>query len=540
MTKTIEAATRHGRVRGINGSGIFTFRGIPYAASTAGKARFLPPKSPKSWSGVRDALDFGAINYQFPPERSPATDISAYDWKTVAAEYWVALKGGNPFAVSGDGSKNIYEGEDCLALNVWTQGINDKKDRPVMVWIHGGAFRSGHGAISGEGLAKTQDVVVVSINHRLNLFGHLHLAALGGEKYIDSGNVGLLDMVAALEWVRDNIAEFGGNPDNVTIFGESGGGTKISALLATPAAQGLFHKAIMQSGPGIHMNTPEFAADFSEQFMHHLGLKPHQVDALHTIPAEKLISVANSFELSRHWRTYQPVVDGRTLLAHPFDPVAPEMSADVPLMMGCTEYEQTCQAHISGFPDEYSRKAELPEGEMLTALKEFLETDEETARSYVAAHRQNRPDASAYDTYFWITSAYFFRAPTLETVDKKADLKRAPVYHYQFEWQTPFLGGVLRSPHAIELPFVFNAFEKPLASVIPKGAETQKLADQMSTAWASFARTGNPNHGVLPHWPAYDTVSRHTMIFDTECRVKSDPDGAEIRALMSLPSYPVF
>ncbi len=528
-------STEAGRVRGAYLGGVHTFKGIPYGAPTGGEARFLPASKPAPWRGVRDANDYGAISYQFPPSRSPAYKPTKKVAPTVSSEYWAAFK--------GDSSGKAYEGENCLALNVWTKGLRDGKKRPVMVWLHGGGFRSGSGVIHGWDLAEGQDVVVVSINHRLHLLGHLYLADIAGEKYKDSGNVGMLDAVLALEWVRDNIKEFGGDPDNVTIFGESGGGQKVGVLMAMPAAKGLFHRAIIQSGPGGNMEGVEEAADYTRKLFDVLGLKPSEYRKLLEMPATELMAAADKVPGGQSAMTCRPVVDGGALPTHPFDPVAPAISADIPLMIGFNQYEWTVMGYYSGLNDAFSRTGTIPENQLHIEIKKFLEiegtkVDMHHVEALVARHRKHYPDASAYDTFFWILSTYVYRPRSQEIADRKAAQGGASVYQYMFAWETPAFGGVLRTPHAMEIPFVFDAADK-LNPIFTEGdPQVLALSKTMAKAWATFARTGHPGHAGLPDWPAYEVPDRKTMIFNYDSKVVSDPDGEEVRAMMSLPTYP--
>jgi len=304
--------TTSGKIRGVIQAGTLTFRGVPYGASTAGSNRFMPPRKPEPWAGVRETFQNGPT----------APQLS-----------------GPPNALILNHKEPAVQGEDCLVINVFTPGVNDGRKRPVMVWLHGGGFASGAGSahsFDGTYLAHSGDVVVVSVNHRLNIFGYLYLADAGGEKYADSGNAGLLDVVAVLEWVRENIAQFGGNPGNVTIFGQSGGGLKISTLLAMPPAKGLFHKAIIESGSLLKGIPREEASKTTERILAKLGLQSSQVDELQKLPVERLLSAIDNRGAAPGTAPFNlvPVVDGRALPRDPFDPSAPDISSDVPLIVG--------------------------------------------------------------------------------------------------------------------------------------------------------------------------------------------------------------
>jgi para-nitrobenzyl esterase len=477
------AATKAGRVRGAVVDGISAFKGVPYGASTAGR-RFMPPRPPQPWTGVRDALDFGHNSPQLGAER-PSVYAS-----------WA-----NPRP----------PGEDCLVLNVYTPGLRDGKKRPVMVWFHGGGFTSGSASshyADGTRLARRGDVVVVTVNHRLNAFGYLYLAHLVPE-LADSGNVGSLDMVLALRWVADNIAEFGGDPGNVLIFGQSGGGGKVSALMAMPAAAGLFHKAVVQSGSGIRVAEPKDAQESTARVLKALGLQPSEAGKLRTLSMQALSDALPKAEGA----AFRPVVDGRSMPRHPFDPDAPAISKNVPLLVGTTKDETT--SLVGGRNEALFRmtwdelparlKAELPGVDPARAIAEL---------------RRLEPNARPSDVYFTATTEQRFRSRAVLQAERKAAQGGAPAFMYFFAWESPVDGGKWKAPHSVEHAMVFDNVAKS-ASMVGTGPDAQKVADAVSGAWIRFARTGNPG------WAPYTPQRRTTMVFNVESRVVDDPRPAE-------------
>ena len=489
--------TASGKIRGVLQAGTHTFRGIPYGASTAGSNRFMPPRKPEPWTGVREVFQNGPTAPQL---------------------------GGPPLALILNHKEPAMQGEDCLVINVFTPGVNDGRKRPVMVWLHGGGFASGAGSahsFDGTYLARSGDVVVVSVNHRLNIFGHLYLADAGGDKYADSGNVGLLDVVAVLQWVRDNIAHFGGNSGNVTLFGQSGGGLKISNLLAMPPAKGLFHKAIIESGSALKAIHREDAAKTTERIFTKLGLQLNQVDELQKLPVERLLSAIDTRGSAPGGTPFNlaPVVDGRSLPSDPFDPAAPEISADVPLIVGSVNTEGTF------FTPPDSPLYSLDEAGMRARLApRFGESTEKVIDLY----KKEIPGASPSEIYFLINA---FPAAAISQAERKSAQGKAPVYMYLFTWETPVEGGRRHSPHTIELPFVFNnVLEQP--EEVGNGPDLQPLAEKVSGAWAAFAHTGNPNTPQTPKWLPYTAAERATMLINSEWKLVNDP-RREVRSIMN-------
>ena len=496
--------TTAGRIRGIRVKGVHAFKGVPYAASTAGANRFMPPRKPQPWTGVRDATRLGHRSPQLlsefhgvvPPELEPM-------------------------------DRNEPMGEDCLVLNVWTAGLRDAHRRPVMVWLHGGGYTTGSGGFviyDGTELARKHDVVAISLNHRLSALGYLDLSGIGGERYADSSNLGNLDIIAALEWVRDNIAEFGGDPGNVTIFGQSGGGGKVSSLMAMPAAHGLFHRAIVESGADVRGVSRERANQTAEMYVKRLGLTRGGLDELQRLPFEQLLAVTE--RKAGPPLMFAPVVDGRSLPTDPFDPVAPRLSERVPLLIGTVETE------VTFFPGQMLDPMDA--GELHARIKRVLMHASDTdVDKVIDAYRAGRPHDSNTDLYLIIASDATFRAGVVLEAERKAAQHGAPVYQYYFTWRSPVRGGKLRSFHTVEIPFVFDNVDAA-QSMTGTGHDRYLLASRMSGAWTAFARSGSPDHALLPSWAPFDTPRRATMVFNDECRLVDDPYGTEQRLLRSL------
>jgi para-nitrobenzyl esterase len=504
--KNITVEISPGQLRGIRDKDVYAFKGIPYGGPTGGKNRFKPPTPPEPWGGIRDATAYGPSSWQATQTHTSITLLGAEGIDAMS--------------------------EDCLVLNVWTRGLKDNGKRPVMIWLHGGGFVTGSGnhipAFDGSNLARTGEVVVVTVNHRLGVFGYLHLEELIGEEYTGSGNAGMLDLVAALEWVRDNIEVFGGDPGNVTVFGESGGGAKVSYLMAMPKAAGLFHKAIIQSGPGLRAQTVEYATNSAGEFLDMVGVSPDHIHVLHemranTICAAWLKMTEGSFIPGGD--KFTPLADGRTIPVQPFDPVAAPTAANVPLMIGTTKDETTFMMMNDLMFGKYDEETMHQSLGANFSRKRAGTLSPAKVDDIIEAYRRLRPEATPHDLLIAITTDQM-RVSSIRLAERKAAGSKLPVFMYLFAWESPALGGLLKSAHTLEIPFVFNNIEPPVP-LIGESPERFTLASNISNVWIAFAKSGDPNHEGIPHWPSYSPEKRSTMILDTECRVEDDPFGNE-------------
>lgn len=490
------ANTECGKVRGYIRNNIFVYKGIPYAEAD----RFEAPHKPKPWEGIRSSLTWGPVPYLETPMTSVNDEI----------EYLYDHNFG-------------YASEDCLRLNIWTPGINDGKKRAVMFWIHGGGFTVGSSqelpSYDGENLAKKGDVVLVTINHRLNILGFLDLSAYG-EKYKYSANLSMLDIRFALEWVKNNIANFGGDPGNVTIFGQSGGGAKVNIMMAMPSAKGLFHKAVNQSGAYQSVITDKKQTQaIADLVLQILDVHPKNVDTLQKIPFQVLADAGKKAlklygeKMKAEGKTgrganpgWGPSIDGDLLPYQVLSEEALELSKNVPLMIGTVKNEFIASAS-SGLTNG-------TEEQILDYIKKRWN---DKADAYLAAVKKAYPnDTKPSDL---IDVDLMFRPGAVTQANKKSNLKDgAPVYMYFFGWQSPAMDGKYKAWHCMELPFVFDNIEK-CQQMTGGGKDAYKLAAKMSPAWINFAKTGNPNHKGIPKWDPYTENKGATMYYDNVCRI---------------------
>lgn len=500
------ANTSYGKIRGYQLNGVYTFLGVPYGADTSGKNRFMAPQKPEKWEGIKDTIWWGNTAPQIMDRRYAAVHYSF-------ADHW------NYDDVS----------EDCLKLNVWTNGIADGKKRPVLVWLHGGGFTNGNGieqdGYHGENFAKGKDVVFVSINHRLGPIGFTDLSGVGGTKYAASGNVSQLDIIASLEWVRDNIANFGGDPGNVTIMGQSGGGAKVTCTMSMPAAKGIVHKGVALSGSMLRANDQEYSRKLGQFVLEAAGLTPAEVDKLQDIPWREYLDIANK-ALDRMRKEnpqpgfrggFGPVADGVHVPKGEFFSNPNDHTADMPLMI-CTTF------HEWGATRTNAQLDNAGEAEIIEAMRQrFGDKSAEVYRAYAANFPGKKPAEI-------MTLAASNRANAVACGNAKAKQK-APVYMAWFGWEPNLYNGRMRAFHCIDICFWYDNTDR-MYTHTGGGKRPRLLSEKMSASLLAFMKTGNPNAGALPNWPKFTAQNGETMILNDTCEVKNDPDR---EARKSLP-----
>ena len=518
--KTAIANTQYGKVQGLILRDIYTFRGIPYGADTSGKNRFMPPQKPKPWNDTFPAIWWG--------DDAPQIMKGRY---------------ANPYASFRD-HWNYYDlSENCLNLNVWTPEIHDNKKRPVIVWLHGGGFTNGNSieqdGYKGENLSRKGNIVFVSINHRLGPIGFSDLSGIGGSKYADSGNVGALDMVAALRWVKDNISNFGGDPDNVTIMGQSGGGAKVCILMNMPQAKGLFHKAVALSGNELEAKNQKHSQGVGQNILKEANLSRGQIDKLQGMPWLDYIKLADKAShayakkmgLTGFGSGFAPVADGRNILKGEFFQNSNGLSSDVPLILSSTFDEFafnlgnpgivniTKQEAIKKIRDRAGFGGGL--GDKSTGAYDAY------AKTFSGTNDSALPQAKNPYEIMLLVQSGFMRQGVIRTANAKVKQK-APVYVDWFGWQPPMFNGRMGAFHTLDICFWFANTDVMLTHT-GGGERPMALSEKMSSALLQFMRSGNPNTKELPYWPAYTSEKGETMILNDHCEVKNDPDG-EARA----------
>jgi para-nitrobenzyl esterase len=490
------ATTEYGKIRGISSLKVLSFRGVPYGGPTDGANRFMPPTKPAPWKGVRDTTKAG------PKAMQTTGDVMIGD-KNIFSSPLIGFyfSGGRTDAPEITAES---QSENCLVLNVMTPALKGK--RPVMVYMHGGGFAEGTGALTllADRLVAENDIVIVGINHRLNAFGYTYLGDID-PKFEDSGNAGQLDLIQALQWVKANIANFGGDRNNVTIFGESGGGGKVSAVMAMPMAKGLFHRAIIQSGSSRSVGTKEAATEAAKKMMESLGVKT--VEELQKVPADKLLAAA---------RRNGPVMDGRSIPHQTWKPTAPPEAAGIALLVGNCKDEQTLFS--TARPELWKLTWETLADELVK-----IKIPADKAKEIIQVYHTQYPKDSASDVYFRLSSDRGARTNAIAQAESKVEQASGDVYMYNFAWDTPVGDGRLKAFHTSDLPLEMRLVAYP---------ESEELSKQLGGAWASFARSGDPNHSGLPHWEKYTAVKKATMVFDVGNTALIDAPNHEELALL--------
>ncbi|MBK5093452.1 MAG: carboxylesterase/lipase family protein [Actinobacteria bacterium] len=497
--RNLVVQTGSGKVKGQVGQGdILVFKGIPYARPPVGELRWKPPEPPEPWSDTFKAALYGPVAPQTTDTFGAATTQE--------------------------------QSEDSLSLNVWTPGTDNER-RPVMVWIHGGGFTNGSGSdewYEGSTFAMHGDVVMVTLNYRLGALGFLYLGGVGGPEYGESGNLGMLDQVAALKWVRENIAAFGGDPDNVTIFGESAGSMSVCTLMGMPAAKGLFRRAIGESGALNLINNVGYSSEITGKFMTNAGV--NDMAGMKSLTPEQIIK-AQSDLMAKEGRSgtpLGPVIDGSVLPEPPLQAIAKGSAAGVDFLTGTNLDE------VRLWMVDVPLLKVIPVNIALQYMPMLKEALGARAGSIEASYKSRRPDATDGDISMAITTDVMFRVPGIRVVEAQS-AQQPKTWMYLFTWPNPVQGGILGACHALEIPFVFDHLHAGATVQLLGNDPPQKLADIMHNTWIAFAKTGDPNNKSIPNWPAYNTQTRATMIFNVEPSVENDPYGEERRIYNGIP-----
>lgn len=489
--------TTNGKLRGVWTSNVATFKGVRYAAPTGGANRFMPPQPVKKWAGVKDALTFSEVAPQVPGGRTSGYgDLIVFDRQ--------------PSGI----------GEDCLSINIWTPSLDRNAKKPVMMVIHGGGYYGGSGnsfGMDGDAMVRFADCVVIAVNHRLGAMGFAHLEAFGGEKFATSGTVGMQDLVAALEWIKQNVAGFGGDPDRVLVYGQSGGGAKTSMLLAMPSAKGLFHRAGVMSGSALTAQTEESAVQTADAFLKELGVKKGELSKLRDLPMSTLVAAQAGMEAAMRARgeaprTFGPVVDGVVLPSQPWTPDAPAVSSDIPMIVSTALDERTYR--MGNF--------DLDEAGLLEFIRKRAGDRAEEA---LALYRAESPDETPFILQARVDTDLTFRRSAFTMAERKAAQGGAPLWTYLWEWPAVAYDGRYGAVHGIDVGLSLHSVRGGLTGA---SAESVLMADRIAGSWAAFAATGDPNSDYTPEWPQYTSNRKATMIFDTEMRVEDNP-RADIR-----------
>lgn len=505
------AETTCGKVRGFIHRDIYNFLGIPYGANTEGKNRFMPPQKPEKWTDIYPAV--------YWPNAAPQLLENFYANRYLAfTDYW------------------HYDdvSENCLGINVWTPGYNDNTKRPVILWIHGGGYTSGnsieHPEYHGENLSRKENVVFCSLNHRLGPLGFSDFSGFGGGKYAASGNVGMLDIVAALEWIRDNISNFGGDPGNVTIIGQSGGGGKVCTLTAMPSAKGLFHKAVALSGVALKVGEKNNSEKLASYVLKEAGLNPSRIDKLQEMPWRDYYGLTRKAVMKMREESgvtgmmggFSPVADGIYVKQHPYFPEASDLASDIPMIVCSTFYERSPSAFDSSLEEITLEKAK----ELAKTMRGFGPALGDNASAIIEAYAKSFPDRKPIEILGMVLSN---RKNAIELCNLKSR-QAAPVFLAWFGWNPPVFDGRLRAFHTMDISFWFYNTDVQISHT-GGGARPRNLAAKMSGSLARFMKTGNPNGGGMPEWPEYTTENGETMILDDICVVKNDPDREARRSL---------